>query len=48
MRLVTVISFMMKSQETLATGLLPHELFMGRPAWFLHAPEPEESYSTVA
>ena len=35
------------SQESLATGYWPHELFMGRPAWFLHAPSPEDSYFTV-
>ena len=38
---------MMNSQESSATGYWPHELFMGRPAWFLHAPYPEDSYSTV-
>ena len=47
MRLLTVISLMMNSQESLATDYSPHELFMGRPAWFLHAPYPEDSYSTV-
>ena len=46
-RLVPVISLMMNSQESLATGFTAHELFMGRPAWFLHAPHPEDSYSTV-
>ena len=46
-RLLPVISLMMNSQESLATGYSPHELFMGRPAWFLHAPYPEDSYSTV-
>ena len=46
-RLLPVISLMMNSQETSATGYTPHELFMGRPAWFLHAPYPENSYSTV-
>ena len=46
-RLLPVISCMMNSQESLATGYSPHELFMGRPAWFLHAPCPEESHSTV-
>ena len=47
MRVLPVISFMMNSQESSATGYTPHELFMGRPAWFLHAPYPEDSYSTV-
>ena len=46
-RLLPVISLMMNSQESSATGYSPHELFMGRPAWFLHAPYPEDSYSTV-
>ena len=46
-RLLPVISLMMNSQESLATGYSPHELFMGRPVWFLHAPYPEDSYSTV-
>ena len=46
-RLLPVISLMMNSQESSATGYLPHELFMGRLAWFLHAPYPEDSYSTV-
>ena len=47
MRLLPVISLMMNCQESSATGYTPHELFMGRPAWFLHAPYPEDSYSTV-
>ena len=47
-RLLLVISLMMNSQESSATGYTPHELFMGRPAWFLHAPYPEDSYSTVS
>ena len=47
MRLLPVISLMMNPQESSATGYLPHELFMGRPAWFLHTPYPEDSYSTV-
>ena len=38
---------MMNSQESSATGYTPHELFMGRPAWFLHTPYPENSYSIV-
>ena len=46
-RLLPVISLMMNSQESLATGYSPHETFMGRPAWFLHAPYPEDSYCTV-
>ena len=46
-RLLPVISLMMNSQESSATGYSPHELFMGRPARFLHAPYPEDSYSTV-
>ena len=46
-RLLPVIPLMMNSQESLATGYSPHELCMGRPAWFLHAPYPEDSYSTV-
>ena len=35
-RLLPVISLMMNSQESSATGYSPHELLMGRPAWFLH------------
>ena len=46
-RLLPVMSLMMNSQESSATGFLPHELFMGRPARFVHAPHPEESHSTV-
>ena len=46
-RLLPVISLVMNSQESLATGFSPHELFMGRPAWFLHTLYPEDSYSTV-
>ena len=46
-RLLPVMSLMMNSQESWASGYSPHELFMGRPAWFLHAPYPEDSYSTV-
>ena len=46
-RLLPVISLMVNSQESSATGYTPHELFMGRPAWFLHALYPEDSYSTV-
>ena len=46
-RLLPVISLMMFSQESSATGYSPHELFMGRPASFLDAPYPEDSYSTL-
>ena len=46
-RLLTVISLMMNSQESSATGYSPHELFLGRPAWFLHAPYPEDTHSSV-
>ena len=46
-RLLPVISLMMNCQESSATGYSPHELCMGRLAWFLHAPYPEDSYSTV-
>ena len=46
-RLLPVISLMMKSQESSATGSSPHELFLGRPVWSLHAPYPESSYSTL-
>ena len=46
-RLLPVISLMMDSQESWATGYTPHELFMGRPAWFLHDPYPEDFHSTV-
>ena len=46
-RLLPVISLMRNSQECSATGYTPRELFMGRPVWFLHAPYPEDSYSTV-
>ena len=46
-RLLPVISLMMNSQESSATGYTPHELFMGRPAWFLHAPYPQDSYCAV-
>ena len=45
--LLPVISLMMNSQESLTAGYSPHELFMKRPAWILHAPYPEDSYSTV-
>ena len=46
-RLLPVISLMMNSQESSATGYSPHELFLGRPAWFLHAPYPEDTHSLV-
>ena len=46
-KLLPVILLMMTSQESSATGYTPHELFMESPAWFLHAPYPEDSYSTV-
>ena len=46
-RLLPVISLVMNSQASLATGYSPHELFLGRLTWFLHAPYPEDSYSTV-
>ena len=45
--LLLVISLMMNSQESSATGYSPHELFMGHPAWLLRASSPEDSYSTV-
>ena len=38
---------MMNSQESLATGYSPHELFIGRRLWFLHAPYPKDSYSSL-
>ena len=46
-RLLPVISLMMNSQESSATGYSPHELFLGRPAWFLHAAFPEDTHSSV-
>ena len=46
-RLLTGISLMMNSQESWATGCSPHELFLGRPAWILHAPYPEDTHSSV-
>ena len=46
-RLLPIISLMMNSRESSATGYSPHELFMGRSVWFLRAPYPEDSYSTV-
>ena len=47
MRLLLVISLMINSQESSTTGYSPHELFLGRPAWFIHAPHPEDNYSSV-
>ena len=47
MRLLPVISLMMNSQESSATGYSPHELFLGRPAWFLHASYPEDTHCCV-
>ena len=47
MRLLLVISLMMNSQESSATGYSPRELFLARPAWFLHAPYPEDTHSSV-
>ena len=46
-RLLLVISLMMNPQESSDTGYSPRERFMGCPAWVLHAPYPEDSYSTV-
>ena len=46
-RLLPVISLMNNSQESSATGYSPHELFLGCPAWFLYAPYPEDTHSTV-
>ena len=46
-RLLPLISLMMNSQESSAIGYSPHELFLGRPAWFLHAPYPEDTHSSV-
>ena len=46
-RLLPVISPMMNAGESSANDYSPHELFMGCPVWFLHAPYPEDSYSTV-
>ena len=37
-RLLPVISLMMSSQESSATGYSPHERFLGRPSWLLNAP----------
>ena len=46
-RLLPVISLMMSSQESSATGYSPHELFLGRPGWFLLAPYAENTHSSV-
>ena len=47
LRLPPVVSFMMNSQESSATGYSPNELFLGRQAWFLHAPYPEDTHFSV-
>ena len=47
-RLLPVISLMMNSQESWATRYSPHELFLGRLAWFLHAPSPEDTHQSVS
>ena len=39
-RLIPVILLMMNSQESSPTGHSPHELFMGRPKWFLYPMAP--------
>ena len=46
-RLLPNIYLMMYSQESSGTGYSPHELCMRQMAWFLHAPCPADSYSTV-
>ena len=46
-RLLPVTSLMMNFQGSSATGYSPHELFLGRPPWFLHAPYPEDTHSSV-
>ena len=46
-RLLPVISLMMNSQENLATRYSPHELFLGPPAWFLHALYLVDTHSSV-
>ena len=46
-RLLPVISLMMNSQESSATGYSPDELFLGRPVWFLHVRYPEDTHSSV-
>ena len=47
MRLLPVISLMMNSPDSSATSYPQHELFLRRPAWFLHAPYPEDTHSFV-
>ena len=47
-RLLPVISLMMNSEESSATGYSPHELSLGRPAWFRYAPYPEDTHSSVS
>ena len=47
-RLLPVISLMMNSQESSATGDSPHELLLGLQAWFIHAPYPGDTHSSVA
>ena len=46
-RLLPAISLMMNSQDSSVTGYSPHELFLGRPARFLHVPHPEDTRSSV-
>ena len=46
-RLLAVISLTMNSKESSATGYSPHDLFVGRPAWFLHALYPEDTHSSM-
>ena len=48
MSLLPVTYLMMNSQDSSATGYSPHELFLGRPAWFLHVPYPEDTNSSVS
>ena len=38
---------MMNSQESSATGYPPHEVLLGRPASFLHAPHQGDTHSSV-
>ena len=47
MRVLSVISLMMNSQQSSATGYSPHELFLGHLSWFLHAPYPGDTHSSV-
>ena len=46
-RLLPKIYLKMNSKESFSTGYLPNELLLGRLVWFLHAPYPEDSYSTL-